>query len=384
MAGLGEHRSDPFRIVIAGGGVAALEALVALGSLVRRRLALTLISPRDHFSYRPLQVGEPFGLGEGRQYALASLCRGLGATFVCDHLAAVDADAHRVVLSGGERVDYDILILATGARAYPAFEHGTTFDRESAPGDFDEVLSATGGHFADRVVIVAPEGATWTLPAYELAMLTAGYFPGSKVTLVSYEHTPLAAFGSTASEAVAEILEEAGVKFRGGERAEIATPTALRLGWEWFEADRIVSLPLLSGPHVAGVPCDEHGFIPVDDHGRVQGTADVYAAGDGTTLPVKQGGLATQQADAAALHIAASLGEDVTVKPIRPILRGLLLTPDGPRFLRAELADPERTSSISAEPLWWPPSKIASRWLAPFLERVDTRREAGMVVTSDA
>ncbi|MGI8728981.1 MAG: hypothetical protein ACR2LK_03160 [Solirubrobacteraceae bacterium] len=57
------------------------------------------------------------------------------------------------------------------------------------------------------------------------------------------------------------------------------------------------------------------GFTPVDEHGRVQGLADVYAAGDGTTYPVKQGGLACQQADAIAELLAANAGADVNPHP---------------------------------------------------------------------
>jgi sulfide:quinone oxidoreductase len=372
-------RHDPVRVVIAGGGVAALEALVALGSLVRRRLDATLVAPAEHFVYRPLQVGEPFGLGQARRYPLASLCRELGAKFVRDAVTSIDGEAHTVKLAGGPELEYDILLLAAGAHAYPAFEHGAIFDRETAPADFDEVLSATGGRLAEHVAIVVPDGVSWTLPAYELAMLTAGYFPGSKVTLVTYEHAPLAAFGTTASSAVAEILSSAGVSLRVGQRPVIASPTALRLGWEWLEAGRIVTLPLLRGNPIGGVPADEHGFIPVDGYGRVAGLEDVYAAGDGADLPIKQGGLASQLADAAAMHIAARLGEDVNARPLSAILRGLLLTTEGARYLRAELADPDRTSAISTEPLWWPPGKIASRWLAPFLERSDARNEAGFI-----
>ena len=65
---------------------------------------------------------------------------------------------------------------------------------------------------------------------------------------------------------------------------------------------------MITGPEIDGLPCDPHGFVPVDEYGRVEGVADVYAAGDGTDFPVKQGGLATQQADAAAEHIAARPG----------------------------------------------------------------------------
>ena len=103
-------------------------------------------------------------------------------------------------------------------------------------------------------------------------------------------------------------------------------------------ADRVVALPRLQGAPIDGLPQTVHGFIPVDSHCRVHGVADVFAAGDITSFTVKQGGIATQQADAAAEAIAAAAGASVTPKAFRPVLRGLLLTGRQPRYLRRELS----------------------------------------------
>jgi sulfide:quinone oxidoreductase len=92
----------------------------------------------------------------------------------------------------------------------------------------------------------------------------------------------------------------------------------------------------------------------------VPGLADVYAVGDMTTRPLRQGGLATQQADAAASAIAAWAGAPVTPQPYRPDLRAILLTGGAPLFLR-------RGSAATDAP-WWPPHKVAGRELAPYLE----------------
>ena len=62
----------------------------------------------------------------------------------------------------------------------------------------------------------------------------------------------------------------------------------------------------------------------MDEHGRVSGIEDVYAAGDATTFPIKQGGLAAQQAVAAAEAIVARHGTDLDPQPFRPVLRGML------------------------------------------------------------
>jgi sulfide:quinone oxidoreductase len=122
------------------------------------------------------------------------------------------------------------------------------------------------------------------------------------------------------------------------------------------------------GPGIAGLPADERGFIPIDDHARVGGVDDVYAAGDGTTFPIKQGGLGTQQADAAAEHIAARFGAPVEPQPFHPILRGQLLTGEESLHLQQDVAGGAGEGAASADYLWWPPHKVSGRYLAPWLE----------------
>ena len=134
--------------------------------------------------------------------------------------------------------------------------------------------------------------------------------------------------------------------------------------------DRVVALPRLRGRAPVGVPVDVKGFIPVDHHGVVRGFTDVYAAGDVTAGSIKQGGVATQQADAVASTIAARFGAPVEAPPFRPVLRGMLLTGDGARFMRADaVAGRGETSEESSEMLWWPEGKIAGRFLSPYLAR---------------
>jgi sulfide:quinone oxidoreductase len=107
---------------------------------------------------------------------------------------------------------------------------------------------------------------------------------------------------------------------------------------------------------------------------RVENCPRVYAAGDATWFPIKQGGLATQQADVAATIIASCFDSAVEPRPFRPTLRAALLTGGAPRYLRATVGDRSHSSAASAASLWWPPSKIAGRYLAPYLAR---REESG-------
>ena len=67
------------RVLIAGGGVAALEAALALQALAEERVSVELLAPEPHFWYRPLSVAEPFGLGEAQRFELSELAPKAGA-----------------------------------------------------------------------------------------------------------------------------------------------------------------------------------------------------------------------------------------------------------------------------------------------------------------
>ena len=215
-----------------------------------------------------------------------------------------------------------------------------------------------------------PGGVTWPLPLYELALLTAEHTRDAdlEITVVSPEETPLHVLGRQASETVAGQLQEHGIRYlpmtypdsyAKGELRIVPGPSLL--------VDAVVSLPRLKGIPLAGVPQDEESFIPVDPSCRVHGLEDVFAVGDITTFPVKQGGIAAQQADVAATEIAAAAGADVVSRSFDPVLRGLLLS-DSPHFFRTELSGGRgRASTVDTDALWWPAGKIAARYLSPYL-----------------
>ena len=249
-----------------------------------------------------------------------------------------------------------------------------TFRGPADTSTIEALLAELEAGLARRAAYVVPTGAVWSLPAYELALMTAAWLDrhaiDAEVTLVTPETAPIQLFGHDASDAVSAALEQRGVTFHGGAYATEARPGELLLvGDGIVVADRVVALPRLEGRRIGGISQTFEGFIPVDQHGRVAGVEDVYAAGDITAFPVKQGGIAAQQAEAAAESIAADAGAGVVPRPFRPVLRGLLLTESEPRFLHTELGG-GGTSWASPEPLWWPPSKIVGRYLSPFLAEI--------------
>jgi len=370
-----EH--DPLNVVIVGGGVAALEALIALRELAGDRVSVTLIAPEDDFVYRPLQVAEPFARGQARRYGLGEIASEFGARFVRDAFAALDAQDRTVATEAGESLGYDALVLAVGARQVAAFHRALSFGVERDPEMFNGLLADIEQGYARSIAFVVPAGVAWALPVYELALMAAAQAAGMgmedlEFTIVTPEERPLAIFGPKISTAVGDLLAQAGIATRTSVYPrESGDDIVLEPGGVVLAADRVVALPRLEGPRLEGVPCDAGGFIPTELDGRVAGVDDVYAAGDATTFPVKQGGIATQQADAIAESIAARAGAAIEPRPFRPVLRGVLLTGGGPRYMRAAVAGGGGEGSVSGHTLWWPPTKIAGRYVAPYLARRD-------------
>jgi len=367
------QRTMTTRVLIAGGGVAALEALLALRADAGDLVDLTLVADTDTFAYRSLQVGEAFGVGRPQRYPLASLVEGAGGRFVRASIASVSAGAREVRLDDGSRLPYDALLLALGARSVPAFDHGITF----TPASFEEVLEDLRADFTGDVTVVVPEGVLWSLAAYELALMTAAWNRNVVVRLVTHEARPLEIFGPEAAGAVADVLDREGVELVAGVTPDVPDEGLVRAGDRWLRAGRVVSLPVAVGPRLIGVPATAGGYLDCDQHGRVRTVPGLWAAGDGTSQPIKQGGLAAQQADAAAADIARRAGAATRPRPFRPVLRGLLRTAGGPLYLRRALAIEDGGVTVSDEPLWWPPSKVASRRLAAHLARIDVAVDSG-------
>jgi sulfide:quinone oxidoreductase len=358
-----------FRVVIAGAGVAALETALALHALAEEFVSVELVAPEREFTYRPLAVAEPFRVGEVRRFPLAALVAGTGAALRPGTVARVDPDEKVVLLEDGQALDYDAFVLALGARPREAVAGALTFRGPEDSQELSALLERATEGGLRRIAFAVPAAITWPLPLYELALLTAGYLTdhgtrGVDVLLVTPEERPLALFGPEASEALRELLEIRGIELHLG-TAPIAWHDGLLevAGLPSIDADAVVALPQLVGLALPGLPHDSAGFVPTDAHGRVPGTADVYAAGDSTQFPMKQGGIATQQADAVAAAIAVDVGASVESPPVRPVIRGLLLTGLVPRYLRSGMG----RSVVDTEPLWWPPAKIVGRYLTPFL-----------------
>jgi sulfide:quinone oxidoreductase len=357
-------------VVIAGAGVAGLEALLALRALAGNRVNLTLVSPQDSFIDRPMTVARPFGLGSAARYSLAEIAAEAGAEFVRGTVVAVEDGAHQVRMAQGPDLEFDTLILAPGARQSSPSPNAIVFGLEGSGQAVAEMLERLRSGQAHSVTFAAPSMTGWLLPLYELALMTArelarNHVDGVRLRLLSPEDRPLALFGDEASRSVAGLLAAAGIEFIA---TADTTAQAGGIAVQSPATDYVVTLPILHGPDLGGVPSTPpHGFIPVDEFGRVRGLSDVYAAGDAVDFPVKQGGLAAQQADTVAEHVAAGYGVSIEPSPFAPALRGMLFTGGEPLYMRSTVPGTDPEVHGAWYPLWWPPTKVAGRYLAPYL-----------------
>jgi sulfide:quinone oxidoreductase len=365
------------RAVIAGGGVAGLETLLALRALAANRVDVTLLAPELKFVNRSMAVNQPFTPQRVRGLRLADTAAELDARWYHGALDRVEHDQRRIVTKDGRSLRYDMLVIAIGAhpeREWHSDAVLTYHDGRDGP-DYRLLLHQLREGRLNSVAFVKPAGPSWPLPLYDLSLLTAADCAAHErsdvdLSLITPEAQPLAIFGSSASAAIRGLLAGCGVTLHTSSYGTPGRPGWLDImpGDHAVRVDRIVTEPRLVGPRLRGIPSGRDGFIHTDAYGRLAGLDGVFAAGDATAFPIKQGGLAAQQADAVAEAIAASVGAAIDPQPFRPILRGVLLTGGPARYLRADISGGAGDdSTISGEALWWPPDKIAGRYLAPYL-----------------
>jgi sulfide:quinone oxidoreductase len=365
------------RILIAGAGVAGLETLLALRALAGDRVNVTVVAPELSFINRSMAVDRPFKPRRARGFRLETAAAELGARWHRGALERVEHERRRAVTKEGDALPYDVLVLALGACPEREWHSDgvLTYHGERDSPSYRLLLHQLREGRVSRLAFVKPAGPSWPLPLYDLALLTATDCAAHgrsevQLSLVTPEEEPLGIFGSSASAAIRGLLQDSRIALHTSSYGVPSHHGWLHVspGERRLPVDRIVTLPRLVGPRLRGVPCGRDGFLHTDAHGGLSGLDGVFAAGDATAFPIKQGGLAAQQADAVAETIAAAVGADVDPQPFRPVLRGVLLTGGPARYLRADISGSAGDNSIIAgDALWSPPNKLSGRYLAPYL-----------------
>ena len=352
------------RVIVAGSGIAGVEAVLGLRELAPPDTEIVVVSPAHELLHQAL-TDVPWSMGGVTRHPIDRVCADLGAERIADALVAVDAPARTVTTRERGTLGYDLLLVTVGARRVMALDHALLFGSTLDVPAVETLLGLVHGGQARRMAVVVPASVAWSLPAYEVALRAAG--AGGEAVVIAAEERPAAVFGD-AADAVSDALATAGVEVVRGRAVDIGPGCVVLADERRVDADAIVALPWARGPRLEGLPADREGFIPVDAYGAVAAEG-VYAAGDGTTFPIRQGGVAAQQAAVAAAAIARLLGADVPSEPLKPRVRGALPTAEGPLYLEHDLGSGE--ARVSREPLWQPPHRVAGVRLPAFLERLE-------------
>ncbi|UJA19406.1 FAD-dependent oxidoreductase [Thermoleophilia bacterium SCSIO 60948] len=373
--GRGDRATEGARVLVAGGGIAGVEAALAVRDLAAGRARVTLLSPEREFVFRPGAVASPFTDEPLERHALEPMLAGSDIDFAQEAMAEVLADESAITTRSGFRLGYEFLIVCIGAQVHPAYDDVATFwpDHPNLP--VRELLESANRSYSGRLALVVPPEVGWSLPIYELAFMLSELVEelGLRrlgITIYTSEPAPLSMLGAAASAEVARLLGERSIAIENSRRVVQDVTGRLLIAPQGIPLDAgvVIALPRITGPRIPGIPADPQGFIVVDEFCRVEGLRDVYAAGDGTDTPMKQGGLASQQADAAAEHIASRLGADIDPHPFEPVLRGWLHADAKGRratrigYGRSEPNPPQREQKVSA--------RYLSNWLGAARERV--------------
>jgi sulfide:quinone oxidoreductase len=358
---------------------------------------LRLLAPDREFRYRPMRQEELFAPARERALAIGDLVAEAGATWVADRVEVVREDDQCVLTRDGDTIGFDFLLLAPGERSTRPLRQGYLWERGGDPGFLDEIIGELRAGTVESVALFVPRGARWPLPAYELGLILAwtASRTGARVTVVTAEDQPLRALGSAASATITDELDRAGVETITGvelidaplpptatvtvadviivpERpADEATaligkptdPARVRIGSAApHKFDRLISLPVMLGPSLAGVASDAAGFVEVDERLRVCGSDRVWAAGGCIATALEHSALSAAQADYAVASMAHAIGvAGATLPAMAPELTGVLLSGTREDWLAA---NPMGTVEPSTRCLWWPPGRAVGKTLA--------------------
>ena len=190
---------------------------------------------------------------------------------------------------GGAR-SYEALLVAPAARAVSGVEGAMTWWPGGDPEIYGGLLRDMDEGYAKRIAIVVPPGAVWPLPAYELALMTAGQAVTWVTTTSGHRRDPRApgpvALRRRGQRGGGRGAGTRGVVFKTGVVARREKDgLVLEPGGEHVEAQRVFAVPRLLGPAIEGLPADEEGFILAGDDARFEGCERTWAAGDAVVSP---------------------------------------------------------------------------------------------------
>jgi sulfide:quinone oxidoreductase len=314
------------RIVILGGGVGGTLTANLLARRLRSRLkagdvTVTVVDGTGRHTYQPGFMD--LAMGGERPERLERSERGLldaRVSLVVGEVARVDETARLVELHGGERLGYDVLVIATGARIVPdEIAHFATEAHHFYTPDAALALRRALDAFRGGRIVIGIAGMPYKCPPapLEVAFLIEAELRERGLRERSEVHfcSPIGrAFTiETVSEMATPLLEEKGIELHTFFNVESIDPAAgevVSLEGERLPYDLLVLVPPHRGQQFlidSGLAPAPGGWLPTDRATlQVGGRRNVFAIGDATDLPLsKAGSTAHFEAPVVAERIAA-------------------------------------------------------------------------------
>jgi NADH dehydrogenase FAD-containing subunit len=281
--------------LLIGGGCGGLETAIHLRKLVADA-TITLVNPRPDLIYRPWLIYLP---AQRRRFeelhiSLQKAAASYRLQLVIDTVRRLEHTNQRVLLAGGEMINYRSAVLATGAPAdrerLPGAARHALFpcDVEEALALKEQFLALKQGHVSVIIAGERPgpglEYAGWLATAAQERGLTGQLH----VHVVDDRDSLRARLGDSAMDIVARFLAQKGAKLITGQavRAVHAEGIELENGECWDSALTAVVGPLRGADLALPTPIvDEKGFVRVQPTFQSIYQPDLFAVGDATRLP---------------------------------------------------------------------------------------------------
>lgn len=330
------------RVLIVGGGFAGTYAALEMRRLTESGHAVTLVSAENFMLYQPFLPEVASGTIDPRAIVVPLRSVLKHVTVNVGEVTAIDHEARRAEVRIGDgssiTLDYDILVLTAGSwsRVLPVpglVEHGVGFKtvqeaiylRNRVLSRLDvasETVDPQRRRAALTFVFVGAgfAGVEALGELEDLARDAMRSYPaidGSEMRWILVE-----AAGRILPELASDLaayalarLRERGIEVLLDTRLESTEGGAIRLSdGQAFSADTLVwTAGVKPSPlaRASGLPVDELGRVIVDEHLRVPGVLDAWAAGDIAAVPDRTtGGLAPPTAQH-ALREGRRLGRNV-------------------------------------------------------------------------
>ncbi|HLQ16867.1 MAG TPA: FAD-dependent oxidoreductase [Candidatus Eisenbacteria bacterium] len=318
--------------VVVGGGFASLEVALALSSQ-RPAIRVTVISSETQLTYRPWLIRVPAGGPPPPVIPLARLLAAARVDVIAGTVIGADVMAHRVVLSSGAEIEYDQLVVATGAVADRTRITGAR-DHALFPCDLNDAAEFAARVAASNINVVVVFGWERPGPGLEYAGWIAAHRPGVKVTAIDGDGTLARRFGDRATAHIRSLFERRGARLVTEGAVERIGNGTVEVGGRMITADVIAVAAPLRGTTAWLPPAlvDEHALLRVNNTmaaaAAVWGIGDVVAVPEGYRLPPT-----LRSIQATASGVANNVARALRGDSAKPILR-----PGGPDMMLPDLA----------------------------------------------